>query len=65
MEHGYIHLYIVALSQIKKDCEITIPHDTRSLRGVLLASTPCACGLQECLNNVPLKNGLNLKPGRR
>lgn len=71
MEKGTIHLYIVALQQIRSSTEITIKHEPHDLLAVSRAqangdghipqptSTSCGCGLvKDCLFYNPVPTGV-------
>ncbi|XP_050310082.1 inactive histone-lysine N-methyltransferase 2E-like isoform X2 [Anthonomus grandis grandis] len=47
IEKGVLHLYIVAITDVDKNCELTIKHESHDLAAVGTTQIACACGKQE------------------
>ncbi|XP_066157225.1 microtubule-associated protein 1B isoform X1 [Euwallacea fornicatus] len=57
IEKGVLHLYIVSLTNVEKNCELTIRHESHDLAAVGTTQIACACGRpDECaVNKIPVK----------
>lgn len=58
IEKGVLHLYVVAITVVDKNVELTLKHESHDLAVVGTAEVPCACGnLELCTVNKIKKNG--------
>lgn len=59
VEKGTLHLYVVTVTQVEKNQELTIRHETHDLAAVGTTNIACACGnSQQCgLFHNQRKNG--------
>ncbi|XP_060528091.1 uncharacterized protein LOC132703064 [Cylas formicarius] len=44
IEKGALHLYVVSIADVEKDCELTIKHESHDLAAVGTTHIACACG---------------------
>lgn len=52
IEKGVLHLYIVSISTVDKNCELTIKHESHDLAAIGTTQIACACGCsEECTVN--------------
>lgn len=52
IEKGVLHLYIVTITQVDKNCELTIKHESHDLAAIGTTQIACACGNpEECTVN--------------
>lgn len=68
IEKGVLHLYIVSISAVEKNCELTIKHESHDLAAVGTTQIACACGRpDECTVNKTTikKNGESTEPTRK
>lgn len=58
IEKGVLHLYVVTMTVVDKNMELTIKHESHDLAVVGTTEVPCACGNTElCTVNKIKKNG--------
>lgn len=52
IEKGVLHLYIVSITSVEKNCELTIKHESHDLAAIGTTQIACACGRpDECTVN--------------
>ncbi|KAJ8938710.1 hypothetical protein NQ318_007998 [Aromia moschata] len=52
IEKGVLHLYIVSITTVEKNCELTIKHESHDLAAIGTTQIACACGNSEaCIIN--------------
>ncbi|KAL1494317.1 hypothetical protein ABEB36_009932 [Hypothenemus hampei] len=58
IEKGVLHLYIVSIATVEKNCELTIKHESHDLAAIGTTHIACACGRpEECsVNKTTIKN---------
>lgn len=67
IEKGVLHLYIVCIASVDKNCELTIKHESHDLASVGTTQIACACGRpDECaVNKTTIKKNGDASEARK
>ncbi|KAH1009288.1 hypothetical protein HUJ04_001663 [Dendroctonus ponderosae] len=67
IEKGVLHLYIVCIASVEKNCELTIKHESHDLASVGTTHIACACGRpDECaVNKTTIKKNGDASEARK